>query len=603
MLRRDTDPHQRGPRRLGKYVLIQRIAVGGMGEVFLAKMAGVEGFERQVAIKKMLPHLSRDPAFINGLVREAKLTVLLHHPNIVQVYDLAKQDDDYFIAMEYVPGITVGHLLETANRTRELVPVEVAVHITMQVLRGLEYAHDLAGADGEPMNLLHRDITPQNILVTREAWVKITDFGIAKARNEISTTSPGIIKGKLGYIAPEQLTGREADQRVDIFCAGIVLWELLVAQRLFKGNDEVDTFRLISKTAVPPLSDYRNDVPLDIEVVLHGALQRNPKQRYARADEFYDRLNMAIAPLTTDDYASAAKRYFDTHPQLFESVPSLKRNQSDIDAATIEMATLAHEQSIVEISDLMVPKKRGVGWTVALAAGAAVLLLVALGAWMVGLFEAPSPLPPPSDRPAPLTQAEVQTKVDEHRKKLLACYKSGTVYFLQLSKLLGRAVVSKAGNISNVELEPPADVRAKAPLCVEQVLRGIRVRPHPREAGFRALITLPPPRRSRPPVTSRCPRRSYPPMKPDEIQKKVGKAQVPIAVCLQDLFDVADAPDVINATIAINRFGDVTKVTFEPKVPLHEVQACLTRTISKITFRCQPAETFKFRLPLTLRKY
>src|SRR5688572_27312327 len=166
--------------RLGKYVLVNRIAVGGMGEIYYAKIAGVEGFEREVAIKKMLPHLSADRNFINMMIKEAKLTVLLNHPNIVQIYDLAKEGDEYYIAMEYVEGLNVGTLLESCRKAGVLLPFEAAVHIVLQVLRGLAYAHELRGPDGVPMNILHRDITPQNILVTRDAWVKVTDFGIAK---------------------------------------------------------------------------------------------------------------------------------------------------------------------------------------------------------------------------------------------------------------------------------------------------------------------------------------------------------------------------------------------------------------------------------------
>ncbi|MEK7704998.1 MAG: serine/threonine-protein kinase, partial [Myxococcota bacterium] len=324
-------PEPTGPigpgRPLGKYMLERRIAVGGMGEIFYGKIPGVEGFEREVAIKKMLPHLSVDRAFIDMMVKEAKLTVLLNHPNIVQVYDLAKEGEEYYIAMEYVPGATVGSMLEKCHRTKSRLSLETAVHIAVNVLRGLGYAHALRGSDGAPMNILHRDITPQNILVTRDAWVKITDFGIAKARNEISTTSPGMIKGKLGYIAPEQLGGRDADQRIDLFCVGILLWESLATRRLFKGADEVDTFRLIAETRIPSLRTLRDDVSAEIEAVVRKALARDPDERYLTAEDFAEDLLAAISPRTADDYASATRAYLREHGEFFADVEAITSDE------------------------------------------------------------------------------------------------------------------------------------------------------------------------------------------------------------------------------------------------------------------------------------
>ncbi|RYF10573.1 MAG: serine/threonine protein kinase, partial [Deltaproteobacteria bacterium] len=289
-------------QRLGNYELVHRIAVGGMGEIYYGKATGIEGFEKEVAIKKMLPHLSADRSFINMMIKEAKLTVLLNHPNIVQVYDLAKQGEEYYIAMEYVPGVTIGTILEGAHKAQLQLPPEMVVHIVSHILRGLAYAHNLTTSSGEAIGVLHRDITPQNILVTRKGFVKIADFGIAKAVNEISTTSPGMIKGKLGYIAPEQLEGREPDQRVDLFCAGILLWEMLTVRRLFKGTSEVDTFRLISEAQVPPLAEFRSDVKPELEAVIRRSLAKDPAARYPRAEAFITALAQAMAPLGPDDW-------------------------------------------------------------------------------------------------------------------------------------------------------------------------------------------------------------------------------------------------------------------------------------------------------------
>jgi serine/threonine protein kinase len=375
-------------QRLGKYVLQRRIAAGGMGEIYYAKIAGVEGFEREVAIKKMLPHLTQDRDFVNMLVKEAKLTVLLHHPNIVQVYDLAKEGEEYYIAMEFVPGINLGNLLEHCREKQILPPVPVAVHIMLQALKGLAYAHDLKGADGQPMHVLHRDITPQNILVTQAGWVKITDFGIAKAKNEISTTSPGIIKGKLGYIAPEQLEGKEPDGRVDIFCAGIVSWELLAVRRLFKGTDEVDTFRMVAEAKVPPLSRVRQDVSAPIEAAIRGALTANRDERYRTAHDFYDALARSILPLTVDDCANAAKAFLGEQVELFNKVS--ENSPAEGDGPTMLLtgkASVDVTAREVTITDLMQPPEKPKGKLVGYML--AVLVSAARWRWRLRLAHGP----------------------------------------------------------------------------------------------------------------------------------------------------------------------------------------------------------------------
>ncbi len=517
-------PSRPGAQALGKYDLLRRIAVGGMGEIFYAKQGGVEGFEREVAIKKMLPHLSEDRNFIDMLIKEAKLTVLLHHPNIVQVYDLAKEGKDYFIAMEYVPGITVGSLLEQASRAGSPLPCEVAVHITMQVLKGLAYAHDLSGPDQQPMNLLHRDITPQNILITRNGWVKITDFGIAKALNEISTTSPGMIKGKLGYIAPEQLAGHNLDQRVDIFCAGIVCWEALATRRLFKGADEVDTFRLIAEAYVPPLAGIRRDVPAALEAALRGALAKNSADRYKTADEFYDALNQAIFPATADDYQNLTKRYFAERPEYFASVREITA-EAPLPTTTM---TPGQDDKLVDITALTrmpsQPKARAAGLWVVVATVLAALALV--GYLLRDRFElrasgtAPSREPAPVEEPGPepsggprvdegvdkadagpqpgkkvraappkvLTGAEIQRTVRRSSATLGRCMDSLAGVQSAPSQVNATITIGTSGKVTSVNLEP-ALPQVAADQCLRAALRSLKFRAHPVE-GFQVTIPI-----------------------------------------------------------------------------------------------------------------
>ncbi len=622
--------NKNGAHRLGKYILLRRIAVGGMGEIFYGKIAGIEGFEREVAIKKMLPHLSEDRAFIEMMIKEAKLTVLLHHPNIVQVYDLAMDGKDYFIAMEYVPGVTVGHLLELSHRSGTLLPVEAAVHMTMQVLRGLAYAHDLRSPEGEPMNLLHRDITPQNILVTRSAWVKITDFGIAKARNEISTTSPGMIKGKLGYIAPEQLTGSNPDQRIDIFCAGILLWESLAARRLFKGVDEIDTFRLISEAYIPPLRDHRDDVMPELEEAMQGALAQDPEKRYTTADEFYDALNQAIFPNTADDYASTTKRYFSDNPHFFADVATLATealNLENMNHATGEKLTSGgvDEQPLTEISLYVVQEKKEHSALPIVAVAATVLAVLGLTGIIfkdkiqdrLGIKNEKVIADPATADSATasnkLTLEEVQRAVDGERSRLVACYRFGQRRFRKISVLEATLVIPSTGGVSNLTTSPNAQKLGRPGPCIVDVLRSLKFRPHP-DPVFEAEVKLPSPKTSTKllVVSSGGSRNSGDSSGGTrsgggvgtlaaEIQGTLRKSSAALTKCLGGLAGVANAPDLVNATITISTSGKVTQVSFSPTVPVVAVEKCLRRNLMSNRFHNKPPNVVKVTIPLKIQ--
>lgn len=592
-----------------------------MGEIFYGKIAGVEGFEREVAIKKMLPHLSADRSFIDMMVKEAKLTVLLNHPNIVQVFDLAREGNEYYIAMEYVPGNNVGQMLELCHRNRVFLPVEVAVYITSQVLRGLSYAHQLHGPDGEPMNLLHRDITPQNILVTPQAWVKITDFGIAKARNEISTTSPGMIKGKLGYIAPEQISGGEATQSVDIFCAGIMLWESLATRRLFKGVDEIDTFRLIQECKVPRLATMRDDISEELEDVVQRALARDPAQRFQSSEQYHDALNRAIFPRTIDDLATATRRYFRDHPEFFEGVVTAESGGLD-DGATMQIDTpetrtedlpLITELLDARPSEPVAPPRSPmrvarVAWAVGL------LLLLGAGgglAWWMGRAGRAPETPP-------LSAEEVQLAVTAARNTIAACYASGAEPLRSVESVGASLLIASTGGIAEVALEP-SELGAAGP-CIVDALRALQLRAHD-APSFRARVTLPKPGeilgpeegppaedaagkdRSGPKVTT--PNRAPPwPLTPQDIRRGVQERQRGIARCLEKFRATSNGsmPAQITTTMVVAGSGKVTGATFEPTPP-PDVSACLARQFTRIRYHRQPKDGLKVKFPLTIKLY
>ncbi len=221
-----------------RYRVIERLASGGMAEVFLAENAGIEGFKKRVAIKRVLPHLSEKKKFIKMFLDEARLSAHLSHSNVAQVFDIGVGENVYFIVMEYVDGADLKAVIEFMKNSSRTFPVESACFIASKLCEGLAYAHELQGPDGQPLKIVHRDMSPPNVLITKYGEVKIVDFGLAKATNQLEKSEPGIIKGKFSYLSPEAATGAEVDQRTDIFAVGIILWEMLAGRRLFVADTD-----------------------------------------------------------------------------------------------------------------------------------------------------------------------------------------------------------------------------------------------------------------------------------------------------------------------------------------------------------------------------
>lgn len=270
----------------GKYLLIDKVGTGGMAELFMAKQTGLKGFEKVMAIKRILPHLTEDPEFISMFINEAKLAALLSHQNIVQIFDLGHIENSYFIAMEYVMGKDLRTILQRAKSLNQPMSVGHALLIISKVCAGLDYAHRKKDLTGRELNLVHRDISPQNILVSYEGEVKLVDFGIAKAASQSSETRTGILKGKLSYMAPEQARGQAVDRRTDIFAIGIVLYEILTGHKLFKGDNDFDTLEKVREAKVePPPTSLNSQVDPELEAMILKALAKEPDHRYQSASE------------------------------------------------------------------------------------------------------------------------------------------------------------------------------------------------------------------------------------------------------------------------------------------------------------------------------
>ncbi len=277
-------------RKFGPYTLIQQIAVGGMAEIHLARTEGIAGFEKYVAIKMIHPNFSEDQQFIQMLIDEAKITVQLAHVNIAQTFDLGRVGDTYYITMEFVEGCDLYRLLREGSELDMDVPIDVASYVVKEAITGLDYAHRKRDVMGSPLRIIHRDVSPQNVLVSKVGEVKVIDFGIAKANLRAQETQAGVIKGKYYYMSPEQAWGEHLDPRTDVFSAGIILYELLTGQMLYLEEDLQVLLERVREADIAPPTTLRRDIPAELEHIVMRALQKRPNDRFSTGAEMADAL-------------------------------------------------------------------------------------------------------------------------------------------------------------------------------------------------------------------------------------------------------------------------------------------------------------------------
>ena len=270
---------------LGRYRVVDEIGVGGMASVHLARMDGAGGFQKWVAIKRIHPHLIEDEQFIHMFLDEARIAARISHPNVAQVFDLGVHENTYWIAMEYLHGEPLREVMRFNEEKGMSTSPDLAARIIADAAEGLHAAHELRGKDGEPLNLVHRDVSPHNLFLTYEGMVKVVDFGIAKVSGRLSSTRAGTLKGKLAYMSPEQVRGSTIDRRTDIFALGVVLWELTTGQRLFRMDSDLETLEKVQACVVPPPSTVRPDFPAELESVIMRALQKRREVRFQTARE------------------------------------------------------------------------------------------------------------------------------------------------------------------------------------------------------------------------------------------------------------------------------------------------------------------------------
>lgn len=274
----------------GPYSMHERISAGGMAEVFRATEHGFDDFEREVAIKRILPHIASDPDFIRMFNEEAKLAVQLKHGNIAEIYRLGRHEDSFYIALEYIHGRDMRSIFHHCQRQKAPLPIPLVCYAVSCVCEGLDYAHAKHDNHGQPLKLIHRDVSPPNVMVAFDGQVKLIDFGLAKFATAKTETQAGMIKGKLAYLSPEQAYGNEIDARSDVFSAGVVLFELLTGTRLFIGENDLETVKNVRACSVPRPSTVNAKIPWRLERIVFRALAKDVDNRYQTAGDMYEDL-------------------------------------------------------------------------------------------------------------------------------------------------------------------------------------------------------------------------------------------------------------------------------------------------------------------------
>lgn len=392
------------PENFGRYQLLKLLARGGMGEVWLARQAGMDGFEKLVVIKRILPHLAEEEAFVDMFLDEGKIAARLNHSNIVNIFDLGQEGEYYFLAMEYIHGEDIRRIWKQASRTGSALSPALACRIIADACAGLDFAHKKADQQGRPLHIVHRDVSPHNIIVSFDGGVKVIDFGIARARGRISHTATGTLKGRFEYMSPEHASGLDVDHRTDVFALGVVLWESLSGRRLFKRDSDTATLLAVSRCEVPSASSLNPQIPPELDAILFKALAARREDRYEDASAFRLALENWIVssrqPASNAHLAAFMRRLY---AERLAKESSL--GHPVIEEITKSKTGVASVQPPKAMSQSVEPKSRS--RAPLLAAGAAVAVLLAVAVFAL-LRPQPKPVPAPVAPVAAGTEQEAK---------------------------------------------------------------------------------------------------------------------------------------------------------------------------------------------------
>ncbi|MGZ3407887.1 MAG: serine/threonine protein kinase, partial [Polyangia bacterium] len=421
------------PARLGRYEILRPLARGGMAELFLARATGIQGFEKLVVVKRILPEMARDTEYVEMFLEEARLAAGLHHSNIVQVYDIGEDELTPFFAMEYLQGEDVRTICRAAELRGERVPVEHALAIAIGVAAGLHHAHEQRDSDGRPLGIVHRDVTPHNVAVTFDGGVKLLDFGVAKTKKRTSATRHGTLKGKLGYMSPEQCRGDELDRRSDVFAVAILLWELLTGRRLYGGRSDFGVMKSIVETDAPRPSLVWHDCPPELEAIVMRGLRREREARQQTAEELQLALeafarerrlpvsNAGLGHYLRELFGGGAARTAEAERST--TLYDVALGDDDDASATVVDGVVSTAPTAASLAPARqtraVARQRRRAWIAPVLA--ATLALGAVGGWRVVAMvkrtrtahATPLAAPPPTTQPATTTTPAVTTRAIE----------------------------------------------------------------------------------------------------------------------------------------------------------------------------------------------
>lgn len=380
----------------GRYQIIRRLAVGGMGEVFLARQSSVAGFDRLIILKSLLPDLADQKDFVDQFLDEARVAATLNHPNIVSIYEVGQWNGTYFIAMEYIRGDNLSRLQRAAERAKRAIPLDVCAFIIHDAAHALDHAHKAMDIHGKQQNIVHRDVSPQNIMVRTDGVTKVVDFGIAKAANRSSRTATGLLKGKVQYMAPEQVSGVELDGRADQFALGVTIWEMIAGRKLFTGTNEIEVLRAVIQAPIPPLAGVRAEVPPQLAHVVDKMLARDRDARYA----------------TLADAAADLKKFLDLagmkHAQQHTEAFVADMLGEEISAKTVDLTPSGANNFVINLSPSTSPTSMNAGGRIprrakiGIAAGVSVALVLSVLTAVIVFTPEPAQ-PPPITASPPLT--------------------------------------------------------------------------------------------------------------------------------------------------------------------------------------------------------
>lgn len=481
------------PFTIGKYTLLDRIAAGGMAELHRALISGEHGFEKLIAIKRLLPHLADEEAVVTSFIDEAKLAALLQHRNIVQIYDFGSMEGTYFIAMEYLSGKDLHALLKSCSETGRRLGVEHAVFIALQVCEGLDYAHRLKDLQGTPLHIIHRDVSPQNVFIHYDGEVKIIDFGIAKAAGQSTKTQWGMLKGKVAYMSPEQAQGVPIDHRSDIFATGILLYEMVTGVRMFSG-EAMEVLSKVREAQFAPPETMAPDLPPELFGILHRALAADPEKRYSTCSEMAADLEECLLRHdlrpTSQGLARFMKDLFEDDMVTEElTIQEVTRTRIPVHGASPENGGREMEKTALLVLEEL-PRGRTLWKRIAAVGGPLAVLLVLL---FLYLFKdtpsrpgdpMPAPSPPahassPAESTAPNLMEAGRTALAERR------FDEATALFEDLLRQDPLLTETLADPYEQALLGQAAAARSTDPYFAENILKkAVRINPRGVQSRF-----------------------------------------------------------------------------------------------------------------------